>query len=100
MINELHLERSAERSSRYDITWLVRFSGERLVHSILLLHATETRSNTTSVRVDFNLSDRGTSLILPVSANRLYFRRHVVLPVEKFDVHKKKVLPNWLQLLI
>ena len=36
VIKELQFERSAERSSRSDITLLIRFSGESLVHRILL----------------------------------------------------------------
>ena len=38
LIKELCLERSIERSSCSDITWLVRFSSDRLVHLILLLN--------------------------------------------------------------
>ena len=38
MIKELQLLRSVDRTSRSDITLLVRFSSERLVHCILVLN--------------------------------------------------------------
>ena len=36
--DQLPFERSEERSSRSDNTWLVRLSSERLVHCLLLLN--------------------------------------------------------------